>query len=92
MVLADAASKVWLRESGREREIEREQELDFVRQSESAVSAEAQLPSAAHLWAWRWRGLHHYSSLSQACKFLPWNKPQTCKHAVCMNAQTYSQM
>lgn len=50
--------KVWIRESGRERE--RGREIDFVRLSESAVSAEAQLPSAVHLWASRWRGLHHY--------------------------------
>ncbi len=58
MVLADAVSKVRIRESGRERD--RKRETDFVRLSESAASAEAQLPSAAHLWASRWRGLHHY--------------------------------
>lgn len=38
---------------GRERERERERGTDFVRLSESAVSAEAQLPSASHLWASR---------------------------------------
>lgn len=58
VVLADAVSKVWIRGSGRERD--RKRETDFVRLSESAASAEAQLPSAVHLRASRWRGLHHY--------------------------------
>ena len=57
MELADAVTKVWIRgswrEGERERERERERGTDFVRLSESAVSAEAQLPPASHLWASR---------------------------------------
>jgi len=62
MVLANAVFKVWITESKGERD--RGREIDFVRLSESAVSAEAQLPSAAHLWASRWRVLHHYLQFS----------------------------
>ncbi len=44
-------------------ERKRDRGTDFVRLSESAVSAEAQLPSDVHLCVLRWRGLHHFFQL-----------------------------
>lgn len=82
MVLACAVSKVLDQsELWRKRQIGREREGERARLSESAVSAEAQLPSAVHLCCGP-RGAEHWIIASSwACKCNLLNKPQiyTCK-------------